>query len=111
MKKMGASLLSIGLLATLPVLLSGPSYAQSNGIPIAEPIASTALAPTSDNSTLIKKTKLRDLDLWMQLSEEERILIVEHWRNLPETTRPAFPLYRTRVLEKREHHLNMISKK
>jgi hypothetical protein len=69
------------------IALTGPGYADET---------QAAPAPT----TLIKKAKLQDLDAWMQLPEEKRILIVEHWLHLHETTRPAFPLYRTLILQK-----------
>lgn len=75
------------------VALTGTAYAENGA----------RVSVETPPATLIKKAKLQDLDAWMQLPEEKRILIVEHWLSLSETTRPAFPLYRTLILKRQSH--------
>lgn len=48
---------------------------------------------------ILRKAKPDELRTWIDLPEQRRKEIINEWMALPETTRPAFPIYRTRMMQ------------
>lgn len=60
-------------------------------------------AAPSDQTPKFVPKRLSSQERWNRLTAEERMVIITEWKNLDETVRPAFPVFRDNALEAQAH--------
>lgn len=91
-------------------LFASPVFAEDNA---RQPVAVAPADPTANPVDALKQSLHKDapepvqekkaepvVPTWMSITPQQRRQILAMWQNLPETTRPPFPIFRDTMLDK-----------
>lgn len=88
-----------GKLVLLFLLAACPAFAAagiSEDTPVTLPLPVSEAKPVTPAPSPAN-IPLDELEAWLAIPPQDRAVLVEQWQNMPETTRPPFPIYRARL--------------